>query len=207
MNKQPLGFQTRKFAPAAPAHAVRPQSQVFGILALRKSPAPRLLQAPRPIRSLRRPPLWRQFEAGKVEARRDGAAEERPVAERLRRLPGTSRHRRLGSFAAGEVAAERQSLDASRRVGDFKQKRRARIPMPELNGVNAMPVRALAARQQKIDRGGRTAADPPPTLRRPRRVGRGRIAKGLAEMAALRMRLELKQPDDVCRGEFWRGQR
>src|SRR5882757_636732 len=53
-----------------------------------------------------------------------------------------------------------------------------------------MPVRALAARQQKIDRGGQRTA-----------VGVGAlITKRLAIMAAFRVRLEVKPRDDVGSG-------
>src|SRR4029077_4075564 len=59
----------------------------------------------------------------------------------------------------------------------------------DLDGINAMPVRALALRQQEIDRGGSRAA-----------VGIGaRVAKRLAIMPALRMRLQFKPRDDVGR--------
>ncbi len=75
-----------------------------------------------------------------------------------------------------------------------RAKRRAGIPMPDFDRVDAMPMRALAARQQKVDRGRRRA----PIVRS---VGWRRIAKRLAEMPAFRMRLEIEQPDHVGRGK------
>src|ERR1700719_861444 len=60
--------------------------------------------------------------------------------------------------------------------------------MPGFDRIDAMPMRTLAARQQKIDRGRcrATILDLP------------RVAKRLAEMAALRMRFQTEQPDDVA---------
>src|SRR5262249_52387439 len=60
-----------------------------------------------------------------------------------------------------------------------------------LDRVEAMPVGALAAREEEIDRRrGRAAA-----------LDAAGVAKRLAEMSALRMRLEIEQPDDVGGGE------
>jgi len=59
--------------------------------------------------------------------------------------------------------------------------------MPHLHRIDTVPVRALAPRQQKIDR-GRCC---PEVLDQPR------VAKRLAEMAAFRMRFQIEQPDDV----------
>ena len=72
------------------------------------------LAATRPNMPLWRPSRWRQLKAAEIKARRDGAAAERPVAKRLRRLPGMSRHDGLRVFAGRKIAAERQALDASR---------------------------------------------------------------------------------------------
>ena len=67
--------------------------------------------------------------------------------------------------------------------------RRAGMEVPRLRRIDAMPVRALAARQQEIDRGRGSAA-----------VDRRRIAERLAEMPALRMRREGEHADDVGGG-------
>ena len=50
------------------------------------------------------PGLRRQFEPREVEAGRDGAADESPIAECLRRLPRVSGHHRLRAFAGDEIA-------------------------------------------------------------------------------------------------------
>src|SRR5579864_7481209 len=108
---------------------------------------------------LRRPALWRQLEVLEVKARRHSAAAERPIAERLRRLPGLSRHHGLRPFAVRKIAAKHHIFDASLAVRDFQLERRA--------GVLDLP----------------------------------HIAKHLAEMAALRMRFQIEQPDDVASGQ------
>ncbi len=64
---------------------------------------------------------------------------------------------------------------------DLERERRAGIPMPDFDRVDAVPVRALAAGEQKIDRGrGGAAGDLP------------RVAKRLAEMPAFRMRRKIE---------------
>src|SRR5579862_4210348 len=138
-------------------------------------------------------PLWRpsrrrELKALELETRCHGAAAERPVAEGLRRLPSVSRHGGLRPFAGGKIAAQLEMLDATRIMGDFERKRCAGIPMPHLGGVDAVPMRALAALEQKIDRGG------------------CRIAKRLAEMTALRMRLKIKEANHGIRGQILRAE-
>src|SRR6266851_676565 len=62
--------------------------------------------------------------------------------------------------------------------------------MPGLDRIDTVPVRAFPARQQEIDRGGDRAS-----------VGiDARIAKGLAIMPTLRVRLQLKPRNDVSGG-------
>ena len=69
---------------------------------------------------------------------------------------------------------------------NVERQRRAGVKMPDLHRVDAMPMRALAAREQEIDRGrGRAAVD------------HAGIAEGLAEMPAFGMRLEIKEADHV----------
>src|SRR5580658_6002605 len=63
--------------------------------------------------------------------------------------------------------------------------------MPDFDRIDPVPMRAFAARQQKIDRGRCRA----PAL------DLARVAKHLAEMAALRMRFQIEQPDDVACGK------
>ena len=102
--------------------------------------------------AMRLPILRRQFEFRKVESGRDGAADQRPVAGAFGRLPGMRRHDRLRRFAGSEVGAEPDAaLPAV--IGDLQRQRAAGVIMPDLHRIDAMPVRALAARQQEIDRG------------------------------------------------------
>src|SRR5947209_7003699 len=64
------------------------------------------------------------------------------------------------------------------------------MPMPDLHRIDAVPVRDLSRRQEKIDGGGGGAA-----------AIAALIAESLAEVPALRMRHELKQADHVGGGE------
>src|SRR5208283_4467599 len=126
---------------------------------------------------MRRPSRRRQLEARKREARRDCASGQRPVAEARRGLPGVGGDNGLRAFAGGEIGAEADALD--RRAGverNLELERGAGIMVPGLGGVDAMPMGALAARQQEID-GGRGGA--PGAVRL--------VAKGLAKMAAFGM--------------------
>ena len=47
------------------------------------------------VLSFRRPALRRNFVLGEIETRRDGTADERPIAGGLRRLPDLGRHHGL----------------------------------------------------------------------------------------------------------------
>src|ERR1700733_7920167 len=69
--------------------------------------------------------------------------------------------------------------------------------MPDFGGVDAMPMRTLAPRQQKVDRGRCRAAA----------VDLPLITKCLAKMSALRRRLEIEQPDHRIRGQVMRDER
>ena len=101
------------------------------------------------------PVLRRYFEALETETRRDGTADQGPVAQR----PAACQAR-AGTTACGASPAE-----CRRRAGrlplstvDARFQRRARMPVPDLDGVDAMPVRASPARQQKENRGRGGAA-------------------------------------------------
>src|SRR5262245_14621708 len=95
------------------------------------------------------------------------------------------RHDGLRLLAGGKVGLKPDGRGAAVRA-DAKHQRRAGIPMPGLDRVDAMPMRALAAPEQKIDCGrSGTAFD------------HSRIAERFAEMSAFRMRLEIEQADDV----------
>jgi len=64
--------------------------------------------------------------------------------------------------------------------------RRPGVEMPDLGGIDLVPARNLAGAEKKIDQ-----CRDRPAPRIPRR-----IAKGLTEIAALRMRLQIEQADD-----------
>jgi len=103
------------------------------------------------------PIFWGQLKARELEARRHRATDERPVAERFGCLPGVHRHRRLRTFAGVKIGSEHHALDAPRRLRNLQREWRTRIPVPDFDRVNAMPVRTLTACEQKVDRGGRRA--------------------------------------------------
>ena len=96
----------------------------------------------------------------------------------LRPLPGT------------EVGAERIVVDDLALVADPELQRRAGVPVPDLGGVDAMPVRNVLALEQVVDRG------------RVRAGARDVIAEGLAIPAARGMALELEKSDDVVSGQL-----
>src|SRR5262245_43297491 len=56
------------------------------------------------------PAFGRELKARELESGRDRAADQRPIAEGFRRLPGMRRHHRLRAFAGGEVASENDAL-------------------------------------------------------------------------------------------------
>jgi hypothetical protein len=88
------------------------------------------------------------------------------------------------------------------RGGDLEFERRAGMPMPDFDCIDAMPMRTLATREQKIDRRGDRACRPYPTLARKRRRKRdGGVAKGFAVMPTFRMRLQIQNPDHIGGGE------
>jgi hypothetical protein len=141
---------------------------------------------------IRRPILGSKLKAGELETRRDRAAAERPLAKACGGLPGAGANDRLRPFACREIRPERDALDwRPFLLGDLEQQRRARIVVPDLGCIDPMPVRALVARQQKIDRRRRRAAA---------RYG-AVVTKRFAKMPALRMRLECKQVDHVSGGK------
>src|SRR6185503_8381363 len=83
-------------------------------------------------------------------------------------------------------------LDA---VDDLEFERRARVVMPDLDRVDAVPVRAFAAGEQEQDRGRRRSA-----------ADQTRVAEGLAIVAALRVRLQRELGDHLGGGGVGHGQ-
>jgi hypothetical protein len=108
----------------------------------------------------RRAPAWRrEFEAGKIEARRHHAADQRPAAARLGRLPPAGGHQRLRTLARQDVVADADRLDRAGVVPrDQQVGGRTGVEQPQLGGVDPVPVRALSRFEQEIDRGGMAAA-------------------------------------------------
>ena len=105
-----------------------------------------------------------------------------------RRLPNVSRHDRLRAFARGKVRPERHALDGVVLGGrDLESERRSGVVMPGLDRIDPVPVRALAARKQEVDRGRCRA----PALHR------AGVAERLAKMSALGMRLEIEQANHI----------
>lgn len=115
----------------------------------------------------------------------------RPASSRrsLSRLATPARARWLAALRRrrGRVKADRARSAAA---GDFKHQRAAGVKMPDLDRVDAMPVRAFAAREQEIDRGRNGASI---------RI-EARVAKSFAKMPAFGMRLEVKPRHDVGGG-------
>src|SRR5258708_19191008 len=143
------------------------------------------------ISLLREPIRFGQFEFCKIESGRNGASDQRPVAAALGRLPRLSGHDRLRLFAGAEMGTEPDRTPAAV-IGDVQGQRAAGVIMPNLDCIDAVPVRALAVRQQEIDR---------------RRCGASAgaeagVAKRLAIVAAFGMRSQFKPRDDV--GSGWR---
>ena len=99
----------------------------------------------------------RQIEVGKVEARRDGAAAERPAgAPRDRRLPNPGGDDVLRALAVREVSTERQDV-MRLSVEEVKIERVPVVMVPDLVGGDPVERREGSPAQQEIDRGrGRT---------------------------------------------------
>src|ERR1700754_430098 len=137
----------------------------------------------------RRPAFRRKLELRKIETRCDGASNQRPVAVAFGGLPNACGYDGLWHFAGGKIRAESNAMMAAV-IRNQQRQRTSRVIMPDLDRIDAVPMRAFAARQQEIDRGGNGASVRIKT----------RIAKSLAKMPAFGMRLELKPRDDVGGG-------
>src|SRR4051794_39642846 len=94
----------------------------------------------------RGPPLRRQLEFCKIKTGRDGAADQRPVAGAFGGLPRLRRYNRLRLIARGEIGAEPGAALAAI-IGNLQGKRTAGVIMPDLHRIDAVPMRALVARQ------------------------------------------------------------
>src|SRR6266566_6338427 len=124
----------------------------------------------------RRPAPGRYFERRKIKTGRDRAAHQRPGAGAFGSLPCLYGDYGLRHFARGEIGAEPDAALAAI-IGNLQAERVACVIMPDLHRIDAMPVRALAPRQQEMDRGGQRTSIGVDT----------RVAKCLAIMPAFRM--------------------
>ena len=110
-----------------------------------------------------------------------------PTSVRL--LPSVGRHGGLRALAGGKIRSE-GNCTMSCIVGDAEDQRRACVPMPDLDRIDAVPARHLALAQQEVDGRGRGA-----------RTVAAAIAKRLAEMPTLRMRRKPEQADNFVGGQ------
>src|SRR5262249_19091993 len=139
--------------------------------------------------ALRRPAGGSQLETGKIECRGNGAADQGPGAKRTGALPSPRRHRRLRPFISLQIDAEPMADRLLVFADDGEFERRPGMVVPELDGIDAVPMRHLACLQQVVDRGHVTA----------RLIPVMAMAVDLAEMSALGMRLEPKPFDHTPR--------
>src|SRR4051794_1914894 len=177
-DREEVGWAKALFAPCPPLTRV--------VCCVVGTPSGAHLRDSMALPTLRRLPIFRrQFKSRKIETGRDGASGQRPVAVTFGGLPCLCGHSGLRHFAGGKMGSEYNDALAFA-IGNLKRQRTARVIMPDFYRVDAVPVRALAARQQEIDRGRKRASI---------RI-EARVAKSFAKMSALGMRLERKPRDD-----------
>src|SRR5258708_33271145 len=107
--------------------------------------------------AIRRPILWRYLERRKIKTGCDRAAPQRPVTGAFGSLPCLYRDNGLRHFARSEIGTEPDAAPAAI-VCDLQAQRVACVIMPDFDRIDAMPVRALAPRQQEMDRRGQRTA-------------------------------------------------
>ena len=95
----------------------------------------------------------RHLEIPELESRRDRAPDQRVLPTTAGGLPDAAGHDDLRRLAQTEVAAEAQVAGRATVVAHRKLERRAVIVMPDLVGIDPVPMRALAGLQQEEDRG------------------------------------------------------
>lgn len=106
----------------------------------------------RVARPSRMPPLRRKLEAIEFERRRDRAADEGPGTKRTRGLPLEWLDDELRTLTGAQVGPQdpppsRLSFDAG-----LELERCAGVEVPDLGGVDAMPMRTLASLEQEVNR-------------------------------------------------------
>src|SRR5262249_15653625 len=76
-------------------------------------------------------------------------------------------------------------------AGDLERERGARVPVPDFDRIDAMPVRALTGTEQEINRRRKRAA-----------LGvMARVTEGFAEVPPFRMRVTVDQTNDLGRAQ------
>ncbi len=123
------------------------------------------------------------------ERRADRAADERPRPEAARPLPGSRGHLDLGALAVVERCPEYARADRLPFLLDREFEGTARVEMPDLRGVDAMPAVLDAMGKEEVD--GRACAAP---------AVRGGVPPGLSVEAALGVRREVEKSDDLLGG-------
>src|SRR3977135_3148959 len=99
----------------------------------------------------REPIRFGQFEFCEIKPRCNRASDQCPVAATLGSLPRLSGHNRLRYVACDEIRTQPDAALAAV-IGNLQGQRAAGVIMPDLDRIDAMPMRALAACQQEIDR-------------------------------------------------------
>ena len=117
---------------------------------------------------------------------RHGTACQGPWSEASRRLPRAGRNERLRAFTRTQIHANPHVDDLYAVSRHGKGQRRPRVPVPDLDGIDPVPMGDFAGRQQKIDRGGDGPA-----------IVIHRISKRLAIVPTLWVRFQFQYPDDL----------
>ncbi len=104
------------------------------------------------LRARRDPSFGGYLKGGKLECRRNRAADQRPVAQTVSRLPSLRGDNDLGSCAPHEVGSESQPCCRARIMQRYLQlKRGAGMIVPDLHSIDLVPAGALTSRQQEIN--------------------------------------------------------
>src|SRR4051794_11163043 len=102
------------------------------------------------LRAERGPSFGRHLKGRKLECRRNRAADQRPVAQTLSRLPSLRWDNDLRSCAADEVGSESQPCcRAGIMQRNLQLERGASMIVPDLHGIGLVPAGALTARHQE----------------------------------------------------------
>jgi hypothetical protein len=104
------------------------------------------------LRAARGPFFGRHLQGRKLECRRNRAADQRPVAQTVSRLPSLRGDNDLGSCAPHEVGSKSQPCCRARIMQrNLQLKRGAGMIVPDLHSIDLVPAGALTSRQQEIN--------------------------------------------------------